>query len=190
MTTNDNLRQDLAFVASAVRRHERAAGVPSIYFLWAAIVAVGFALPDFAPHLAAPFWVVCGIGGGLASMWLGARDSRRHGTMDRERGRRHGLHWLVAGVGFLLCWLPVLRGSPIETAVGNFLLVAGLAYAFAGVHLERPLLWSGLLMLAAFVVLNLFALPYTWTGTGVVIGLALAWAGHAGRRDRLPATQG
>ena len=51
MTTNDNLRQDLAFVASAVRRHERAAGVPSIYFLWAVIVAVGFALPDFAPHL-------------------------------------------------------------------------------------------------------------------------------------------
>ena len=63
-----------------------------------------------------------------------------------------------------------MRGAPIEAAVGNFLLVAGLAYALAGVHLERPMLWSGLIMLAAYVMLNMFALPYTWTITGLVIG--------------------
>ena len=91
--------------------------------------------------------------------------------------RRHGLHWLVGGIGFLVCWLPVLRGAPIELAVGNFLLVAGLVYALAGVHLERPLLWSGLVMLAAYVVLTVFALPYTWTITGLAIGVSLAWAG-------------
>lgn len=187
MTSTDHLRQDLDYVANAVRRNDRCSGVPSIYFMWAAIVAAGFALPDFAPQFAPLFWLVFGIGGGLASWWLGAREDRRSGTLDRELGLRHGYHWLVAGVGFLICWLPVLRGAPIEAVAGNFLLVAGLAYSFAGVHLERPLLWSGLLMLAAYVVLSVFAPPYTWTITGVVIGVSLLWAGLASRRTRAPA---
>jgi len=187
MTGTDHLRQDLDYVASAVRRHDRPGGVPSIYFMWAAIVLVGFALPDFAPQLAGPYWMVCGIGGGLLSWWLGAREERRSGTLDRDLGRRYGMHWLIGGVGFLVCWLPVLRGAPIELMAGNFLLVAGLVYSLAGVHLERPMLWSGMLMLAAFVVLSLFAPPYTWTITGVVIGVSLLWAGLASRRTRAPA---
>ena len=105
----------------------------------------------------------------------------------RAEGRRHGLHWLITGIAFLICWLPVMRGAPIEAAVGNFLLVAGLAYALAGVHLERPMLWSGLIMLAAYVMLNMFALPYTWTITGIAIGVALAWAGISVNRSRQPA---
>ncbi len=187
MTSTDRLRQDLDYVANAVRHNDRPSGIPAIYFMWAAIVVVGFALPDFAPQFASLFWLVFGIGGGLASWWLGAREDRRTGQNDAELGRRWGYHWLVGGVGFLICWLPVLGGASIETVAGNFLLVAGLTYALAGVHLERPLLWSGLLMLAAFAVLSVFALPYTWTFTGVMIGLSLAWAGLATRRHRLPA---
>lgn len=189
MSHADQLKHDLEYVAGAVRRHDRSMGVPSIYFLWAAIVAIGWALPDFAPQFAAAYWVICGIGGGLASMWLAGRDSHRSGTMDRELGRRHGLHWLVTGGAFLVCWLPVLRGAPIETAVGNFMLVAGLSYALAGVHLERPLLLTGVLMLLAYVMLLMFAMPYTWTVTGLVIGAALAWAGYSSHRSRSPAVQ-
>lgn len=173
----DRLQQDLDYVVAAVRRHDTSLGVPAIYFLWAVLVPVGFALPDLAPGIAGPYWLVAGIGGGLLSWWLAVRDARRSGINDTADGRRHGLHWLVSGIGFLVCWLPVLRGAPIELAVGNFLLVAGLVYALAGVHLERPLLWSGLVMLAAYVVLTVFALPYTWTITGLAIGVSLAWAG-------------
>ena len=173
----DRLQQDLDYVVAAVRRHDTSLGVPTIYFLWAVLVPVGFALPDLAPGAAGPYWLVAGIGGGLLSWWLAVRDARRAGINDTADGRRHGLHWLVGGIGFLVCWLPVLRGAPIEMAVGNFLLVAGLVYALAGVHLERPLLWSGLVMLAAYVVLTVFALPYTWTITGLAIGVSLAWAG-------------
>lgn len=187
MTSTDRLRQDLDYVANAVRRNDRCSGIPSIYFMWAAIIAVGFTLPDFAPQFASLFWLVFGIGGGLASWWLGAREDRRSGKLDRELGRRHGFHWLIGGVGFMVCWLPVLRGAPIEAITGNFLLVAGLVYSLAGVHLERPLLWSGLLMLAAYVVLSVFAPPYTWTFTGVVIGLSLLWAGLASGKLRAPA---
>ena len=183
MTKTEQLQQDLDYIAGAVRRRDRPAGVPAIYFLWAAIVAIGFALPDFAPRLAGPFWVVSGMGGGLLSWWLGARDEKRHGIRDVELGRRYGLHWSIAGVGFLLSALPMFTGDvSIGTGVSNFLLVAGMTYALAGVHLERPLLWSGLLMLVAYAVLTVFSLPYTWTITGLVIGLSLLWAGLATRK--------
>lgn len=53
-------------------------------------------------------------------------------------------------------------------------MVGGLTYTLAGVHLERPLAWSGLLMLAAFVVMSLVDLPYLWTTIGFVIAASLA----------------
>lgn len=183
MGIDSRLQRDLDYVASTVRRRDRQHGVPSIYFLWAAIIAVGFALPDFAPRHAAAFWLVAGIGGGLLSWWLGARDGWRRGVNDVALGRRHGLHWLVAGAGFLLCWLPVLgQGVPMSSVAASFMLVAGLAYAFAGVHLQRPLLWSGLVMLAAYAILALRPLPYTWTFAGAAIAVALAVAGWCALR--------
>ena len=187
MTSADQIKQDLDYVASAVRRQDRSTGVPAIYFLWAGIVLVGFALPDLAPRYAGGFWFAAGIGGGLLSWWLGERDARRTGINDVALGRRYGMHWLVAGLGFLLSALPIMTGrADIGLGASNFLLVAGLAYAMAGVHLERPLLWSGLLMLATYAVLILFAPPYTWTIAGVAIAIALAWAGVAARRSRTP----
>ena len=185
MTSADQIKQDLDYVASAVRRQDPCTGVPAIYFLWAGVVLVGFALPDFAPQYAGAFWFVAGIGGGLLSWWLGERDARRTGVNDVALGRRYGLHWTIAGVGFFLSALPMFAGrAEMGLVVSNFLLVAGLVYALAGVHLERPLLWSGLLMLAAYAVLVLFAPPYTWSITGVVIAVALTWSGLAAQRTR------
>lgn len=179
------LQQDLDFVASAVRRQDRAAGIPAIYFLWAAIIAIGFALPDFAPRQAGAFWLVAGIGGGLLSWWLGARDSRRSGVNDVELGKRYGYHWLIAGVAFVLSALPMVLGRvDVGSGVANFLLVAGITYALAGIHLNRPILWSGLLMLAAYAVLVIFTPPYVWSITGGVIAISLVWAGLAARRQR------
>lgn len=178
MPTPEQIKQDLDYIANAVRREDAPPGVPAIYFLWALIVPLGFALPDFAPQWAGAFWFVGGIGGGLLSWWLGDRHSRRHGINDRALGRRYGLHWCVAGLGFVLCILPAVAGRvPVEAAVANYLLVGGLVYALAGVHLERPLLWSGLAMLAAYVVLIVFAPPYVWTFSGLAISASLAWAG-------------
>ena len=52
----DRLQQDLDYVVAAVRRHDTSLGVPAIYFLWAVLVPVGFALPDLAPGIAGPYW--------------------------------------------------------------------------------------------------------------------------------------
>jgi hypothetical protein len=185
MTPAEQLKQDLDYVSSAVRRRDYDVGVPGIYFLWAVLVAIGFALPDFAPRSAGAYWFFAGIGGGLLSWWLGARDARRGGVHDAELNRRIGLHWLFAGVGFLLCGLPMMFGRiDPDAGASSFMLIAGLVYGLAGVHLLRPMLWLGVLMLAAYAVLVIAAPPYAWTITGVVIAIGLAWAGVAARAQR------
>ncbi|TWI14380.1 hypothetical protein [Aerolutibacter ruishenii] len=181
----DRLQQDLDYLSRTVRHRERPVGTPAIYFLWALIVLVGFALPDLAPRVAGAYWCVVGIGGGLLSWWLGARDARVTGVSDPELGKRYGYHWLIGGIGFLLAALPVALGrAPIESAVGTFMLVAGLSYAFAGLHLNRPILWSGLLMLAAYGVMVVAQPPYAWTFTGIAIAASLLWAGLSAQRQR------
>lgn len=185
MNPADRLQQDLDYLSHAVRHHERPVGTPSIYFLWALIVLVGFALPDFAPHRAGAFWFVAGIGGGLLSWWLGARDARASGVNDRELGKRYGYHWLIAGAGFLLAALPLVLGrAPAASAASTFMLVTGLAYAYAGLHLNRPILWSGMLMLAAYAVMMVAQPSYAWTFSGVVIATSLLWAGMSAQRQR------
>ena len=188
MTSAEQLKQDLDYVASAIRRHERPLGPPAIWFLWALLVPIGFALPDFAPRSAGAYWFFAGIGGGLLSWWFAARDARECCIVDAALGRRHGYHWLVGGLAFLLCALPLFTGrAEIAPTVSLFLLVTGLMYALAGIHLDRGLFGSGLLMMAAYAVLVLFEPPYTWTITGIAIGLALAWAGVGARRARIVA---
>lgn len=183
MAGNESIRDDLNYVASTVRRQEYRSGVPAIYFMWAAIVLVGFALPDFASRAAGPYWFVTGTAGGLLSWWLGDRAGRKSGFNDKAMGRLYGWHWMIGGFGFLLAGLPVIVGQvSIVTGSSSFLLVGGVVYALAGVHLERPLLWSGLLMLAAYVVMIIFQPPYVWTFTGATIALSLAWAGWSAAR--------
>lgn len=187
--STDQLRQDMNYVASALRRRELTLGTPSIYFLWAAIIAVGFAMPDFAPQRAGLFWLVFGIGGGALSMWLGYRDDRNSGERDATLGKRHGLHWAIGGAGYLLTVLAIVLGR-IDPVTGGqiFLLLTGLIYAFAGVHLLRPLLWSGLLMLGAFAAMVIFQPPYAWTLTGILLAITLAWSGALALRARRSGT--
>lgn len=178
MNPIESVRENLDYVASSVRRNERAPGEAAIYFLWAVLVPIGFALPDFAPRLAGPYWFVAGIGGGILSWWLGSRGAQRRGLNDRGLGRRYGWHWLVAGIGFLLAGVPMFIGA-VDPAVGAslFLLVGGVVYLLAAVHLERGIAPSGVVMLVAYVALLLWHLPYVWTTAGLAIGFALAWGG-------------
>lgn len=183
MTAIDRVKDDLDYVANAVRREDRDDGVPLLYFMWAALIAVGWALPDFAPTWAGPYWVIVGPAGGIASWWIGSRTAEKVGINDAALGRRHMFHWLLAALAFFLVFLPALfgRASSASTAV-NVLLVAGLAYSLAGIHLERPLLWSGLLVFVGYVALTLFDLPYMWTTTGLIVAASLILAGLNQRR--------
>lgn len=185
MSHPEQIRQDLDYVTGALRRNQPGRGVPAVYFIWAAIVLVGFALPDFAPRLAGPFWLVAGPGGGLASWWVGRREARRSGLNDQALARRYTLHWLTSAVAYFLCALPAFAGTaPIQSIVSNFMLIGAVVYTLAGVHLERALIWCGLLMFVAYITLVLANPPYAWTASGVVIALSLLWSGVNIRKQR------
>ncbi|WP_043319966.1 hypothetical protein [Microbulbifer sp. HZ11] len=182
MTDVNKLQSDLDYIRGAIDGDATSGGIPALYFLWAALIAVGFSLPDLAPRFAGIYWLFAGVGGGLFSWWLGARESRRHGYNNTQLGRRYGLHWCLVGAAFLLCFLPLMLGRVTpEMGGANFLLVTGIAYSLAGVHLERPLLWCGILMLIAYGVLVVLMPPFIWTITGISVGIALCWAGFSRR---------
>lgn len=62
------------------------------------------------------------------------------------------------------------------------LLLLALAYFLGGVHLERPMLWLGLLLAAGYFVV-LFAVAYAWTILGIATSIALALSAMLGRTD-------
>lgn len=177
MTTQDQLKDDLDFIASTVRRNDRSGGLPALYVFWALAIAIGFTLADFAPRIVGWYWLLVGIGGGIGSMLYADRVSRQRGISNSEEGKRWGLHFMVGGFGWLATALPMMTGklSP-EAGAPWFLFTTGLVYALAGVHLDRPMLWSGLLALAGFMVMQLVAVPYVWTTTGLLMALCLGTA--------------
>ena len=186
MTAIDRVKEDLDYVASAVRREDLDDGIPVIYYLWAVLVAIGWALPDFAPRWTGWYWIIAGPAGGLLSWWIGSRQGASVGINDTALGRRYAYHWSLTLFALLLVFLPAISGKiSAETSAINVLLVIGLAYTLAGVHLERPLLWCGLLVFGGYVALSTIELPYLWTITGLVVAASLILAGVT-RRKRQP----
>ncbi len=189
MRSSTQLEQDLAFVRTAVLGMERQCGLPAIYLLWAALILIGFALPDLAPRWAGPFWAVAGPAGGVASWLIGWRAARRHGAVDWRLGRRYGLHWGVLGVAFLLAALPGILGTLPGSVFGAYmLLIAGTGYLLTAVHWDRGLAASGGLMLLGFVVVVTGLVPWAWTLTGLLVAAALLISAiRATRSGNLPA---
>ena len=187
MNTKTSLEKDLQFIAGAVRRGQRKPGHPVIYFLWAALILIGWTLPDFAPQYAAMFWIIAGPAGGLLSWWLGQRSAIAEGELDRDLARRYGLHWLISGMALFAVFLPLASGNAADgysSAIfgRQFLLVIALVYALAAVHLERGLAASAVIMGAGYVVLTIWSPPYLWTTMGIVVALSLLVAGLWARR--------
>lgn len=174
MSHENALNDDIAFVREAIRKMERQCGFPAIYLLWAILIPIGFALPDFAPEWAGLYWAVVAPAGAIASWLIGWSSSRRRGYVDRRIGRRYGLHWGGMGLGFALAALPGVTGLVPGSVMGAYLLLlAGMGYLLAAVHLDRGLAPSGLIMLAGFVLLVMIDRPYVWTTTGLMVSVAL-----------------
>ena len=185
MNTHEQMKNDLDYVVAAVRRNDRSGGSPMLYAFWALAILVGFALVDFAPHIAGPYWMVVGIGGGLGSTLYASRESRRQPVVNAEQNRRWGIHFVVGGIGWLLVAASFFagHGEARDVATG-FLLVTGLVYALAGVHLDRLMLWSGLVALAGYAVMQWLPVPYLWTTTGAVMAASLGTSAVLSARGR------
>jgi hypothetical protein len=182
MASPKQLTDDLEYLGALLRKSERGGSPFMIYALWAVLVLVGFSMVDFAPHRVGLFWFVAGPLGGVASAILGHRYALSIGQLNREEGLRHAWHWFGIMLAILLAVPLGVSGAvawPVLSRV--FLLIVALAYFLAGVHLERPLKWVGLLMMAGYV--SLFFIPaYGWTLVGILVSLSLIVSGLVERR--------
>jgi hypothetical protein len=184
MSDMDKLKSNLEFVQGVVTRGRTDYGAAPIYYLWAIIIAIGFALPDFAPHWAFDFWVAAGIGGGLLSTWLGLRSETIRGVRNATVGWRYGLHWLVSGGAIGIAMLAMATGKvPISSGAALLLLIVGLAYSLAGIHLNPPLRWAGFIMMASAVALLWLSMAYLWTTIGLAVAAALVVGGIVAQRS-------
>jgi hypothetical protein len=181
----ERIEGDLRFVRGALDASTRPAASPSaMYFLWAVIVLVGFALVDFRTDLVPEYWAVAGPVGFLASAYLGWRHALRSGQTSASDGRRHMLHWGAVMIAVALAVMLRTRGAlPSQTLHAVILLVLALGYFTAGLHLDRHLLWVGLFMAAGFLVVTLVSL-YAWTVVGITLAISLTIAGIREGRSR------
>ena len=178
--------EDLGYVRDLVHRSERDDTPRAIWYLWAAIGAVGFALIDFRPQSVGLFWAVAAPLGFLASMWLGWRHARALGQESRREGRTHMLHWGGMGGAIALLIFFAARGHLAGEEIAQaILLIIALGYFLAGVHLARPFLWVGLLLAGSFLAVEFavdFVGGYVWTAVGAVTALALVITAHVQAR--------
>lgn len=178
----EQVKSDLHFVRAVVAGGDRGGRPALIYFLWAIVGLCGFALVDFHQPWVPVYWSIAGPLGFVASAYLGWRHGRRTGQMTASAGTRHLLHWggmlTAIALAVLMPMSGVLQWDGLGPAI---LLILALAYFQAGVHLDRALLWIGLLMGAGYLFV-MFVPAYAWTVVGLVLAAGLALAGLRGDR--------
>jgi hypothetical protein len=186
MTDLDKVRDDLGFIRSSVAGSPVGAP-PAVYYLWAALVVCGFALPDVRPEWIRFYWMIAAPLGALLSGYLGWRDQLSAGWVDSTLGRRQALHWATLLCVIVLGTFMVARGRIAADAFGPIvLLFLAQAYFLAGVHLDRPMRWIGVLMALGYITV-LTITSYGWTLTGIVIAAAMLFAGKREARGRVVA---
>ena len=168
----DQIRDDISYVRN-VTSAATLRSPSSIPLLWAAIVAVGFPLADFAPSRVGVFWMIAGPAGFLASCAFGWWDARRRGQLNASEGARWMMHWgaLVAAI-FLAALLLQTRQVTAKGFGALVLLLLSLTYFLGGVHLEGRLRWIGLLIAGGYIATFFFS-TYVWTIIGGVLALSL-----------------
>lgn len=190
MTEMSRIEEDLGYVRAAIARGRQRSSPAGIYFLWAAIVLVGFSLVGLAPRWVGLYWLIAAPAGFVVSAWLGWRASRRQGEVDRAAGNRHMLHWLGLLIAAALAVLPVAAGQATWYGFGaTVVLLTALAYWLAGVQGDRPMLAVGTLLFAGYAVVVLLPEP-AWIVIGVLCGAALAAAGWLARRGEVAEAAG
>lgn len=170
MKTSQSVQNNLDYLKQALSRDDGAFFPPSIAVLWAVICGVGFTIMDFRPEIAGIYWISASIPGFLLSAWLGYRARRSAGALNRRAGSRWMLHF-----GTLLAAMLVAGASGIFSGfqLGVVaLLLCGVVYLLAGVHMARPLLWVGVLLLAG-VPMVVLVRQWQWTLVGGLIAAAL-----------------
>ena len=183
MTNRDTLRDDIAYVRAATSR-ARAAPLPSIYLLWAAIGLCGFALVDLVDdsRWIAVYWLVAAPAGSGVSLWLGIRAQRHLGQADRRSSMQWGLHWLAFLAAGILGSILVVVGHLDWPGFGSLVvLLLSLTYFHSGLQIDRRLLPVSAVGAGCYLVTVLVS-AYEWTLAGVLLASALILQARLGAR--------
>ena len=181
------VESDLSYVRDVVRRSDKQKSPPSIYYFWAVVSLIGFVIVDYSPQYAGMFWMVAGPGGWIVSALLARAWCRKTGEMNRRIGMRYGSHWagLLGGI-FLLMFGAAQGAWDMEAAGHLVLLVLSLTYFYAGLHMDRALLWVSLITLSGYIGLFFIDGP-VWTIMGVAVAAGLALTPWLEGRDHAAA---
>jgi hypothetical protein len=180
--TTKGIESDLGFVQDLLYKSDHRSSPVIIYLIWAVIVAVGFALFDFARPAVGWYWAVASPFGGILSGILGARHHHRLGQRNRALGIRHALHWGGLAVAVLMAVLLALRGNLSGEDLGKVILLL-VAYGWwsGGVHFDRVFMWLGGVMGLGFLAV-IWIDRYAWTCLGILVAAALVTKALTGQR--------
>ncbi len=182
MSANKQIHSDLQYVRDAVESSQAfPSSTPTILYLWAVIVFVGFVMMDYGMPW---FWLIGATAGGIISMWLNRRAAETRGQVDPKIALRANLHWAVGLTGGLVLSIPLqIAGSIDETTNGQVaLLIIAIVYFLAGVHLDRFMMWLAGLAVIAYGS-TFFLQDLVWTIPGTLIAVGLLFAGIRQQRS-------
>ena len=166
---SQKLEEDVSFVRQAVEQREKAEYKSlAIIVMWAVIVAVGYALNDFAMDHVPLYWMTAPVAGFLVSLALGARADRNRGLSRPRLAARHALHWgTIFFGGMAVCSIAVVHRFDGWVIAQLFGLLVGVVWFLGGLHLDRRTLWPGVLLICGAAAVDHIQ-PYPWT----IVGLA------------------
>ena len=183
----EQLQSDLAYVRETVVGANKSQAPAAIPLLWAAIIAVGFPMVDFAPKSAGLYWAFAGPIGFLASAFLGWWSSRRHGQVSRSEGLKYFVHWGALLIAIALSGaLAATKQITGEGLGALILLLLAVFYFLGGLHLERRMGWISLVPACGYILV-LFVSAHVWTVIGAALALSLVIAAFVGGAKRAEA---
>jgi hypothetical protein len=181
MSKVDQIGEDLRFVSQAVNRQKRGFELVcgSVYYVWAAYIAIGYTLIDVDYRAANWFFALAWIPGALVTAWVAKYWRERVGEKNYQLIRRAQLHWFVgsllccAAVIGLACTQPAIRGVPTGQIS---VLLFGILWFTAGIHLDRTFLVLGPLFMVGGIFVGMVP-HHGWTILGWLAALGLVIAG-------------
>ncbi len=186
MDQQSQLSQDLRYVRELVDPAARPHLPRAVMLTWAAIVLVGFPLPDLVSQaIIWRYWMVAGPIGFLLCALFSARVMRQLGQHDGREMRRQLAHWgVLALMGGLALLLPGTGYVEWQAIAPLALLLVAFAYLLAGVHLDRSFAAPGAIFALGYCLL-IFRVAFAWTIVGVLAALAFVLMAEKGRRHRV-----
>ena len=176
MQPTQKFEEDVALVREAVEKRDRMQYKSiAIAVLWAIILATGHSLNDFHPEISHLYWPIVTFTGFLISFWIAKRAMRARGVIRSGVGAKYGWHW-----GSLFVVIPITvsialrHGLAMEPSVMNqfITLIVGVTFYLAGLHLDRRLLFPGIVHIVGAPAVDYLA-PYPWTMVGLAIAASL-----------------